>query len=142
MSTNYCEYENIKGFEYLILLLFSTLGLLTIISSYDLITMYLGIEIQGLCFYIITNLKFFSDYSIEAGLKYFILGVISSLILLLGSSFLYYGTGTINFLDLNILFYSVNIINYNYYSYYITLFGLLLIYSSILFKIGIVPFHI
>jgi proton-translocating NADH-quinone oxidoreductase chain N len=140
-SSDYCEYENIKGFEHVILLLFSILGLLTIISCYDLITMYLGIELQSLCFYIITNIKFYSDFSIEAGLKYFILGALSSGILLFGSSLLYGATGMTNFLDLSILFYSTNLQDYNYYQYYVTLLGLFLIYSGILFKIGIVPFH-
>ena len=64
------------------MLLLSVVGILTIISSYDLITMYLAIELQSLCFYIVTNLKFYSNFSIEAGLKYFILGALSSGILL------------------------------------------------------------
>ena len=140
-SYNYCKYEKIKIYEYVLLLLLSIVGLLTIISSYDLITMYLAIELQSLCFYIVTNLKFYSNFSIEAGLKYFILGALSSGIILFGSSLLYGFTGLTNFLDLTILFYYNNLAIYNLYYYDSALIGLIFIYCGILFKIGIVPFH-
>jgi NADH-quinone oxidoreductase subunit N len=140
-SLNYCEYENIKIYEYIFLLLLSIVGILTIISSYDLITMYLAIELQSLCFYIVTNLKFYSNFSIEAGLKYFILGALSSGILLFGSSLLYGFTGLTNFLDLTVLFYYYNMEGYNLYYYESSFIGLIFIYCGILFKIGIVPFH-
>ncbi len=140
-SLNYCEYENIKIYEYILLLLLSIVGILTIISSYDLITMYLAIELQSLCFYIVTNLKFYSNFSIEAGLKYFILGALSSGILLFGSSLLYGFTGLTNFLDLTVLFYYYNMEGYNLYYYESSFMGLIFIYCGILFKIGIVPFH-
>lgn len=140
-SWNYCEYENIKVFEYLLLLLLSIVGILTIISSYDLITMYLAIELQSLCFYIVTNLKFYSNFSIEAGLKYFILGALSSGILLFGCSLLYGFTGLTNFLDLNILFYYYTLEDFNFNHYKGALIGIIFIYCGILFKIGIVPFH-
>jgi len=97
LSIDYSQYENIKAYEYLLLLLLSIIGILTIISSYDLITMYLSIELQSLCFYIVTNIKFYSNFSIEAGLKYFILGALSSGILLFGASILYGFTGLTNF---------------------------------------------
>jgi len=140
-SWNYCEYENIKVFEYLLLLLLSIIGILTIVSSYDFITMYLAIELQSLCFYIITNLKFYSNFSIEAGLKYFILGALSSGIILFGSSLLYGFTGLTNFLDLTILFYYNTLEGFNVNYYKGTLIGLIFVYCGILFKIGIVPFH-
>jgi NADH-quinone oxidoreductase subunit N len=128
-------------FEYVLLLLLSIVGMLTIISSYDLVTMYLAIELQSLCFYVVTNLKFYSNFSIEAGLKYFILGALSSGILLFGSSLLYGFTGLTNFLDLTVLFYYYNLEGYNLYYYECALIGLIFIYCGILFKIGIVPFH-
>ena len=140
-SWNYCEYENIKIFEYILLLMLSIIGILTIISSYDLITMYLGIELQSLCFYIVTNLKFYSNFSIEAGLKYFILGALSSGILLFGCSLLYGFTGLTNFLDLTILFYYNILEGFNLNHYKGALIGIIFIYCGILFKIGIVPFH-
>jgi len=140
-SWNYCEYENIKIFEYILLLLLSIVGMLTIISSYDLLTMYLAIELQSLCFYVVTNLKFYSNFSIEAGLKYFILGALSSGILLFGSSLLYGFTGLTNFLDLTILFYYYNLGGYNLYYYESALIGIIFIYCGVFFKIGVVPFH-
>ena len=140
-SWNYCEYENIRIFEYILLLLLSIIGILTIISSYDLITMYLAIELQSLCFYIVANLKFYSNFSIEAGLKYFILGALSSGILLFGCSLLYGFTGLTNFLDLTILFYYNILEGFNLNHYKGALIGIIFIYCGILFKIGIVPFH-
>lgn len=119
----------------------SIIGILTIISSYDLITMYLAIELQSLCFYIVTNLKFYSNFSIEAGLKYFILGALSSGILLFGCSLLYGFTGLTNFLDLTILFYYNILEGFNLNHYKGALIGIIFIYCGILFKIGIVPFH-
>lgn len=135
------KYENIRVFEYKLLLLLGVLGVLTLISSNDLITMYLSLELQSLCFYIVTNIKFYSNFSIEAGLKYFVLGALSSGILLFGASLLYGFTGSTNFLDFSILFHYYNIDSYNLYHYKITLIGLLFLYSGLMFKIGIVPFH-
>lgn len=142
MTLDYHKYEKIIIYEYLFLILLSIIGILTIISSFDLITMYLSIELQGLCFYILTNLKFYSNFSIEAGLKYFILGALSSGILLFGMSLLYGFTGLTNFLDLMILFSYNNMFSYDYYYYKLTLIGIIFIYCSLLFKIGIVPFHL
>lgn len=140
-SADYCKYENIKSYEYVILLLLSLIGMLTIISCYDLMTMYLAIELQSLCFYIVTNLKFYSNFSIEAGLKYFILGALSSGVILFGSSLLYGFTGMTNFLDLTVLFYYYNLDFYNLHFYKSALIGIVFIYCGILFKVGIVPFH-
>lgn len=139
-SLNYFEYEKLKNFEYPLLILLALLGILTIISSFDLITMYLAIELQSLCFYIITCLKIFSNFSVESGLKYFILGAFSSGLLLFGSSLLYGFTGTTNFLDFFILFN--NIYFFNYYLYIGNLIGFIFILCGIFFKIGLVPFHL
>ncbi len=141
LSIEYCVIEKIKIFEYFILLLLSILGIWSIITSYDLISMYISIELQSLCFYIITSLKVYSNFSVEAGLKYFILGAFSSGLLLFGSSVLYGFTGMTNFLDLSVFFFYKNIIYYDHTLYYGTLLGLLFILSGLFFKIGIVPFH-
>ena len=141
-SVNYCDFEKITAHEYVILLLLSIVGLLNIISSYDLISMYVSIELQSLCFYIMANIKFYSNFSIEAGLKYFILGALSSGLLLFGSSILYGFTGLTNFLDFTILFYYNNLSGYNAYYYNSALIGITFIYCGLFFKIGIVPFHV
>lgn len=141
LSLNYNKYAKIKVYEYILLVLLAIVGIFNIISSYDMITMYLSIELQSLCFYIITCIKFHSNYSIEAGLKYFILGAISSSFLLFGISLIYGFTGMTNFLDLMILFQYNNMIEFNYLNYKIVLLGIIFLYCGLLFKIGVVPFH-
>lgn len=88
------------AFEYMILILFSTLSMLLMISSYDFISMYLTIELQSLSFYVLAASKRNSEFSTEAGLKYFILGAFSSGILLFGCSMVYGFTGITNFNEL------------------------------------------
>jgi NADH-quinone oxidoreductase subunit N len=141
VSSDYYEYEKIKNFEHILLLLLAIIGIFSIISSYDLITMYLSIELQSLCFYIVTNIKYYSNFSIEAGLKYFILGALSSGILLFGCSLIYGFTGMTNFSDLMVLFYYYNLEDFVLYYYKFVLIGLICLYSALLFKIGVVPFH-
>jgi NADH-quinone oxidoreductase subunit N len=92
--------ERIYFYEYFILVGCSLLGLFTLISANDLITLYLGIELQSLSFYILAAIKIYSNFSTEAGLKYFVLGAFSSGLLLLGCSLLYGIFGTTNFLEI------------------------------------------
>ena len=94
MSYDYVFFEKITQYEYFLLLGLSLLGVLTIVQSNDLITLYLAIELQSLAFYVLASFKVYSNFSTEAGLKYFILGAFSSGILLLGSSLVYGFTGT------------------------------------------------
>ena len=90
----------LNAFEYIILMLFSTASMLFMISSYDFISMYLTVELQSLCFYVLAASKRNSEFSTEAGLKYFILGAFSSGILLFGCSMIYGFTGITNFGEL------------------------------------------
>lgn len=78
------EQERFYSFEFIVLILLSTCSMLFMISAYDLIAMYLAIELQSLCFYVIAASKRKSEFSTEAGLKYLILGAFSSGILLFG----------------------------------------------------------
>merc|ERR1711988_787735 len=96
--------QKINNFEYFVLLLCAVLGLMLLISCYDLISLYLAIELQSLCLYVLAAAKKDSTFSTEAGLKYFILGSFSSALLLFGISILYGCTGTTNFHDLSLLF--------------------------------------
>lgn len=96
--------QQINSFEYIIILLFSILGLFLLCSSNDLITAYLAIELQSLSFYILAAFKKNSTYSVESGLKYFILGAFSSGLFLFGASLIYGVSGTVNFEDLKDLF--------------------------------------
>ena len=104
----YLTNQKINHFEYILLLLFSILGLLLLCSSNDLITVYLSIELQSLSFYVMAAFKKNSSFSIEAGLKYFILGAFSSSLFLLGASYLYGITGSTNFEDYKDMFFWVS----------------------------------
>ena len=78
--------QKINHFEYLLLFLFATLGILLLCSANDLIIAYLAIELQSLSFYVLAAFKKRSTFSVNAGLKYFILGAFSSSLFLFGSS--------------------------------------------------------
>jgi len=104
LSLDYLKQEKLNAFEFIILLLFSILSMLLMISSYDFISFYLTIEFQSLCFYVLAASKRNSEFSTEAGLKYFILGAFSSGILLFGFSIIYGFTGMTNFGELSLLF--------------------------------------
>jgi NADH:ubiquinone oxidoreductase subunit 2 (subunit N) len=93
-----------NNFEYVILITISVLGLLLLCSSNDLITAYLSIELHSIAFYIMSAFKRSSSYSIESGLKYFIIGALSSAFFLFGSSILYGCMGSLNFDDLRLFF--------------------------------------
>ena len=93
------QFSVYNNFEYIILIIVSILGLFLMCSANDLLTAYLAIELQSVAFYIMAAFKKDSSYSVESGLKYFIIGSFSSGLLLLGSAFLYGCFGTLNFND-------------------------------------------
>ena len=97
------EYR-LTSFEYLLILLFAVLGLLLLCTSNDLLSAYLAIELVSLSSYLLASFKKSSSYSIEAGIKYLIIGSISSAFFLLGSSFIYASVGTIYISDFWSLF--------------------------------------
>lgn len=90
-------------FEFIFLFTLSCFGMLLLIMSYDFIMVYLCIELQSLCFYIIIAIQRNKNKAVEAGLKYFILGSFSSTVFLLGIGFIYAATGVTNFKDLSLL---------------------------------------
>ena len=106
MMQTYVLNQKINNFEYFLLILFSVLGLFLLCSSNDFLTAYLAIELQSLSFYVMAAFKKNSTFSVEAGIKYFILGSFASSMLLFGFSLLYGCTGTIYFNDLNDLFFN------------------------------------
>jgi proton-translocating NADH-quinone oxidoreductase chain N len=140
MSFNYLEYNKINSFEYTILILFSILGMLLLVSSYDLLSLYLSIELMSLSFYILASYKINSEFSGEAGLKYFILGAFSSGLLLFGCSMLYGFTGMTNFEDIAKLILGIvsmpDSLTYNGIC-----IGILFISIALLFKVAAAPFH-
>jgi NADH:ubiquinone oxidoreductase subunit 2 (subunit N) len=110
-----------------------------ILQSYDLLVIYLVIELQSLSFYVLASFKRSSEFSTEAGLKYFVLGAFSSALLLFGCSLIYGLTGITNLSDLN-LFFSGFVIEEIIISQGLCL-GLLLVVSALFFKLSSAPFH-
>jgi proton-translocating NADH-quinone oxidoreductase chain N len=132
--------QKLNFFEYFTIFLLSIFSLLLLISSADMISAYLVIEMQALCFYILACFKRDSAFSTEAGLKYFVLGSFISGIFLFGCSIIYGVLGTLNFNSLNLLL--IFSLKESFNELYMFLFiGILLITISLLFKLAVVPFH-
>ncbi len=88
-SKAYLRREEIFAFEYPLFIVLATFGMGLLLSSYDLISMYLALELQSLALYVLATFKRDSAFSTEAGLKYFIMGAFSSGLILFGSSLIY-----------------------------------------------------
>jgi len=97
LSLDYLKVDKQEKFEYGVLFLLSTLGMMMLISANDLIALYLGLELMSLPLYVVAASNRDSVRSTEAGLKYFVLGALSSGMLLYGSSLIYGFTGTVSF---------------------------------------------
>ncbi len=124
--------EQAKIFEYAILVLLSTTGMMVLISSGDLIMLYLGLELMSLALYVVAASHRDDTKSTEAGLKYFVLGALSSGMLLYGASLIYGFTGTVSFAGIAAEAKGGNIG---------LLFGLVFLLAGLCFKISAVPFH-
>jgi len=131
-SKDYIKRNNIDKIEYPIIILASTLGMIIMISSYDLIIFYLGLELQSLCLYILASFKRDDERSTEAGLKYFVLSALASGLLLYGCSLIYGFTGSTNFEII-----SANLDEANTGA----VFGIVFIIVALAFKVSAVPFH-
>nr|YP_009511931.1 NADH dehydrogenase subunit 2 [Gracilariopsis mclachlanii]AXI97858.1 NADH dehydrogenase subunit 2 [Gracilariopsis mclachlanii] len=138
LSFGYLVTEKLNYFEFWILILLVVVAMLFIIQSYDLLTIYLTVEFQSLIFYILASIKRTSEFSTEAGLKYFILGAFSSAFLLFGSSIVYGLTGLTNLNDLSKFFSGFL---ENEISLHLTI-GFIFILVSFLFKLSAAPFHV
>jgi NADH-quinone oxidoreductase subunit N len=160
----YVFVNKINNFEYFVLLLFAILGLVFLCSCNDFITMFLSLELQSLSFYTLAALKKRSSYSIDSGLKYFVVGSFASGIFLFGISLVYGTVGSINFTEINELKLS-DIVSMNKYGAHIILednpvfyfshdfliqntlvnsinIGFFFIFVSLFIKISIAPFHL
>ena len=102
ITQNFIKEMKINYFEYPLLLLFSVLGMFFMISSNDLMSFYLGLELQSLALYILASIDRDNLKSNEAGIKYFVLSALSSGLLLYGCSLLYGFTGSTNFEEINL----------------------------------------
>ncbi|HUU23994.1 MAG TPA: NADH-quinone oxidoreductase subunit NuoN [Methyloceanibacter sp.] len=121
-------------FEYPVLALLATTGMLMMISAYDLIALYVGLELQSLALYVVAAFKRDSARSSEAGLKYFVLGALSSGMLLYGASLIYGFTGSTEFSQIAS---AVQPSGANLG----LIFGLVFLLAGFAFKISAVPFH-
>ena len=139
ISENSLLKQQINNFEYFILILCAILGLMFLVSSYDMISLYLAIEMQSLCLYVLAASKKDSSFSTEAGLKYFILGSFSSALLLFGISILYGCTGTTNFDNFYLFFSELDLETFALTG--ITEKALFCISAAFFFKIAAAPFH-
>jgi NADH-quinone oxidoreductase subunit N len=133
LSLDYNERENIARFEFPILVMFAVLGMLVMVSAGDLMTLYLGFELQSLALYICAAMARDSLRSTEAGLKYFVLGALASGLLIYGISLVYGFAGTTNFAGLASVL--ANGAGYG------TVIGIVFVLVGLAFKISAAPFH-
>jgi len=133
LSLDWLAIEKQQRFEYGSLFLLSTLGMLVLISAADLIALYLGLEMMSLSLYVVAASNRENVKSTEAGLKYFVLGALSSGMLLYGASLIYGFTGTIEFAGIAKATQAGAGIG--------LVFGLVFLFVGFCFKISAVPFH-
>jgi len=124
--------------EFLTLLLFALLGMMVMMSANSFLTVYLGLELLSLCLYAMVALNRDSAASVEAAMKYFVLGALASGLLLYGMSMLYGATGS---LQLNEVARQVATLSRDSTQYGFLVFGLVFVVCGVAFKLGVVPFH-
>ena len=134
MSLGYMLRHNLGRFEYPILIVFSVVGMMFMVSANDLMILYLGLELQSLALYVVASMRRESLKSTEAGMKYFVLGALSSGLLLYGASLVYGYSGSTNFQSIiTSLDSSSPSLGF--------MFGMILVVAGLAFKISAVPFH-
>lgn len=135
MSLEYLEREQMWRFEYPVLILFATLGMMLMLSANDLMSLYVGLELQSLSLYVVAAFRRDDVRSSEAGLKYFVLGALSSGLLLYGASLVYGFAGTTNFAGLAEVISAQTEPNVG------LIVGIVFVLAGLAFKISAVPFH-
>ena len=134
MSVGFAEREKFDKFEFPVLIMLSTLGMLLMISANNMITLYMGLELQSLALYVVAAINRDNARASEAGLKYFVLGALSSGMLLYGISLIYGYTGNTGFTEIAAALgqgeRQMGVV-----------FGLVFVLAGLAFKISAVPFH-
>jgi NADH-quinone oxidoreductase subunit N len=133
MSEQYMVARNLLRFEYPLLVVFAVVGMMVMVSAGDLMSLYMGLELQSLSLYVVASLRRDSVKSTEAGLKYFVLGALSSGLLLYGASLTYGFTGTTLFSGIMAGVQDQPSLG--------LLFGLVFLISGLAFKVSAAPFH-
>ena len=134
LSHSSAKHDGLDKFEYSILVLLATLGMMAMVSANDLMSLYVGLELQSLALYVVAAMRRDNAKASEAGLKYFVLGALSSGMLLYGASLIYGLTGTTQ------LDRIVGMIVMEDRSIGL-IFGMVFLLAGIAFKISAVPFH-
>ncbi|MCB2097128.1 MAG: NADH-quinone oxidoreductase subunit NuoN [Parvularculaceae bacterium] len=134
MSDKYLAGEQLGRFEYPVLIVLAALGMSMMVSANDLIALYMGVETQSLALYILAAFNRDSRRSTEAGLKYFVLGALSSCLLLYGASLIYGFSGSTNF---ETIAKSAAVAKENVG----LVIGLVFLISGLAFKVSAAPFH-
>jgi len=133
MSEGYMARHGILRFEYPVLITLASVGMMVMVSAGDLIVLYMGLELQSLALYVVAALRRDSIKSTEAGLKYFVLGALSSGLLLYGASLTYGFAGTTSFAG--IIEATEGGVSTG------LLFGLVFLLAGFAFKVSAAPFH-
>jgi NADH-quinone oxidoreductase subunit N len=135
LSIDFNARESLDRFEYPVLLLFATLGMMVMVSANDLMALYIGLELLSLSLYVVAAFNRDDERSAEAGLKYFVLGALASGLLLYGSSLVYGFTGTTNFDSI------ASALSDPAKASPGLIVGLVFVMVGLAFKISAVPFH-
>ncbi|MCX7900013.1 MAG: proton-conducting transporter membrane subunit, partial [Methylocystis sp.] len=133
ISVDWLQRNRLEKFEYPVLVILSTLGMLLLISADNLIALYLGLELMSLALYVMAAFARDDGRSSEAGLKYFVLGALSSGMMLYGSSLLYGFAGTASFAGIAQVLQAGAPIG--------VIFGLVFLLAGLAFKMSAAPFH-
>ena len=124
--------------EFLTLLLFSLLGMMVMMSANSFLSLYLGLELLSLCLYALVALNRDSAQSVEAAMKYFVLGALASGLLLYGMSMIYGATGSLTIAEVA---KQVALLSRDSTQHTFLVFGLVFLVAGLAFKLGVVPFH-
>lgn len=136
LSAGWLKENRLFRFEYSLLILFSTIGMMLMVSSNNLMSLYVSLELQSLCLYVLAAIRRETVMSSEAGIKYFVLGALSSGLLLFGTSLIYGYTGSLDFdLIANTLAQNSGNIAPG------AIIGMVFILAGLAFKVSAVPFH-
>ncbi|MBP0582985.1 NADH-quinone oxidoreductase subunit NuoN [Labrys sp. LIt4] len=133
MSSDFLRSRGIEKFEYPVMILLATTGMMMMLSANDLIALYIGLELQSLALYVIASIHRDDLKSTEAGLKYFVLGALSSGMLLYGASLIYGFAGTVSFTGIATAVQGHVGLG--------LVFGIVFLLAGLAFKISAVPFH-
>src|SRR6056297_1554184 len=133
LGQDYMARRNLLRFEYPVLIALSVVGMMVMVSAGDLMVLYMGLELQSLALYVVASMRRDSIKSTEAGLKYFVLGALSSGLLLFGASLVYGFAGTTLFSGILNAAEGQAPVG--------LLIGLVLVISGLAFKVSAVPFH-